>query len=256
MALCLDLWELGSDPEGLLNPGRVYEIAASLRINQRKPEEALELLEKAAPITWAPAHLTLQLGRTLLVLGKYEEAVVVLEGAESLVEAEEDLRLKNVQRFNLSSCLVHLERYAEAAALLPEVRRAAGLLGDALDLHRATWLEGRILKGRGEREKALEALATAAAAFESLDIDYDVALARFEEATLHLELGRSGRAVEIAGELVARFEAQGVHAEAAKAFRLFQEAVLTETITAELARSILNYLYLAQHQVLVFKCDR
>jgi tetratricopeptide (TPR) repeat protein len=150
---------------------------------------------------------------------------------------------------------VHLGRYDEAAVLLPEIRRVAGSLGDALDLHKAAWLEGRILKGRGERETALKALATAAAAFESLDIDYDAALARFEEATVHLELGQAGRAADIAGELIARFEAQGVHEEAAKAIKLFKEAVLTERITAELARSILNYLYLAQHQVLAFKCE-
>lgn len=255
MSLCLDLWEAGSDPAGLLDPGRVYELAASLRIDQRQPGEALKLLEQAAPVTWTPVHLVLQQGRTLSLMGKYEEAGVVLKGAESLVEAEGDLRLKNVRRFNLSSCLVHLGRYDEAAAHLPEIRRIAGLLGDALDLHRATWLDGRILKGQGARETALEALATAAAAFESLDIDYDAALARFEEATVHLEMGQPGKAAEIAGELVARFEAQGVHEEAAKAIRLFQQAVLTERITAELARSILNYLYLAQHQALVFQCE-
>jgi tetratricopeptide (TPR) repeat protein len=253
MTLCLDLWESGSDPAGLLDPGRVYELAASLWIDQRQPEEALRFLNRAEPLTRRPAHLRLRQGRALSNIGKYEEAVSVYLGAEELVEAEGDLHLENGRKFNLSSCLVQLARYDEAAALLPEIRRIAGLLGDVLDLHRATWLEGRILRGRGEREEALEHLATAAAAFESLDMDYDAALARFEEATLHLELMQPGRAAEIAGELVASFEAQGVHKEAAKAIRLFQEAVLTETITAELTRSVLNYLYLARHQVLVFQ---
>ena len=255
MTLCLDLWEAGSDPAGLLNPARVYELAASLRINQQRPEEALVFLNHAETLTWQPAHLRLQRGLTLSAMGKYEEAASVFRGAESLVAAEGDLRLKNVRRFNLSFCVVHLGRYDEAAAHLPEIRQVAGLLGDALDLHRATWLEGRILNGQGARETALEALATAAAAFESLDIDYDAALARFEEATIHLEMRQPGKAAEIAGELVARFEAQGVHEEAVKAIRLFEEAVLTEKITAELARSILSYLFLAQHQALAFQCE-
>lgn len=255
MKLCLDLWESGSDAAGLLDPGRVYELAASLRVNQRRPEKALELLERAAPITWTPAHLVIQRGLILSVVGKYEEAASIFSDAESLVAAEGDLRLENGRKFNLSFCLVHLGRYDEAAVYLPVFRRDAASLGNVLDLHRATWLEGRVLRGRGERLKALEALATAATAFESLEIDYDAALARFEEATLHLELGQPGRAAEIAGELIARFEAQGVHDEAAKAIKLFKEAILTERITAELARSILNYLYLAQHQALAFQCE-
>ncbi len=224
MGLHLHLWKSGSDPAVLLDPGRVYELAASLRIDQRRTDEALRYLELAEPVTRRPAHLRLQRGRTLSTAGKYKEAVVVLEGAESLVEAEGDLRLINIRKFNLVSLLVYLERYDEAALLLPEIRRISGLLGDALDLNRANWLEGRILKGLGELEKAVDLLATVSAVFEGMSMDFDAALARFEEARLHMELGRPGRAAEIAGDLVGRFEAQGIHEEAAKARGLFQQA--------------------------------
>lgn len=252
MLSSLERWESGADPSGLLDPGRVYELAASLRKDQRRPAEALRLLAKAAPVSRRPAHLMLQRGITLSMMGGYEEAVAVLVEAGWLVEAQGDARLSNVRRFSLSSALCHLGRHEEAAVLVPEIRRSAADLGDELDLHRALWLEGRIARGVGEWEKALQALETAAAAFESRGMDYDAALARFEAATLHLEMRRSDVAAEIAGELVTLLAAKGVNEEATKALKLFGEAIATQSVTAELAHSILRYLYLAQHQILVF----
>ena len=45
--------------------------------------------------------------------------------------------------------LCHLERYAEAAALLPRVRELAIEQANELDLLRLVWLEARIDAGQG-----------------------------------------------------------------------------------------------------------
>jgi hypothetical protein len=48
------------------------------------------------------------------------------------------------------------------------------------------------------------------------------------------------------GELVPAFQAQGVHAEAARALRLFHRAALQENLTAELTCRLVRYLYRAR----------
>ena len=50
------LWEAGSDPDGVLDPGRLLDLEASLRRDQRRFEEALALLEQAEGEPLSGAH--------------------------------------------------------------------------------------------------------------------------------------------------------------------------------------------------------
>jgi pimeloyl-ACP methyl ester carboxylesterase len=61
--------------------------------------------------------------------------------------------------FNLATNLCHLDRHAEAALLLPEVRQMAEALRKGLDQLRVDWLEGRIAAGLGRPAAALAAFA-------------------------------------------------------------------------------------------------
>jgi tetratricopeptide (TPR) repeat protein len=255
MQLAEELWEAGEDPLGVLDPGRVPELVASLRLSQRRPAEALRLLLEAAPVSRRPAHIALKQAIALKNLGAYEEAEAMLIEAGRMLECLSEPRLKNVQQYSLCGVWVHLGRYREAAELLPEIWRSARSLGDELDACRLRWLEGRIKRGLGEPERALEALEAAAVGLDRHKMLYDVALARFEVATLHLEMGRAATAAEIAGELARRFASCGDFEEAKRALDLFVEAAAEERATSELACAILKYLYLAQNQELAFRWE-
>lgn len=255
MQLAVELWEAGEDPLGVLDPGRIPELVASLRLSLRRPAEALRLLMEAAPLARRPAHVALNQATALTDLGEYEEAEAVLIEAGGMIEGLGEPRLKNVQQYSLGVVRVHLGRHREAAALLPEIWRSVKSLGDELDSCRVRWLEGRIARGLGEPEKALEALEAAAGGLDRHGMLYDVALARFEVATLHLEMGKAATAAEIAGELAQRFASCGDFEEAKRALELFVEATAEERATSELACAILKYLYLAQNQELVFQWE-
>jgi len=232
-----ELWMCGEDPDGVFDPGRLLELEASLRSDLGQPAEALGLLLKAEPLTRRPIHVVLKKGTTLAELGKYEEAVDVLVRAGKRIDQEAEPRLWNVQRFSLCSAYCHLGRHQEAARLLREVKKSAADLGDGLDVHRIQWLEGRIARARGESGKAMARLEAAAAAFEAEGLVYDVALARFEVATLCVEMEKPERAEEIVVELLAFFRSSGDTAEEARALELFQVALATRRAAAgDLAR--------------------
>jgi tetratricopeptide (TPR) repeat protein len=243
LAIANELWERGEDPDRILDPGRLLELEASLRKIQRRPGLALKLLDKAEPLTRNRAHVALQRGLTLEVLGEHEAAVEVLLEAGPLVEAHGEARLRNIQQFSLAANYCHLGRFDEAQLLVADVRELANQLGDELDLIKVGWLEGRIAGGLGRYATALRALNTAAEEFERHGLHYNVALARLEEAYFLQEVGRFEEVQEIAAKLAPVFAANGVHTEALIALQLFVNAVERREVTARLTRGVLRFFF-------------
>jgi tetratricopeptide (TPR) repeat protein len=241
------LWEAGRDPDGILDPGRLFDLEASLRRAQRRFAESLALLEKAAAVTRRPEHVTLQKAFTLEVMGDYTQAIAVLLEVAPRVENHPERRLKTIQRFNLCAALTRAGRHQEAARLLPSIRRLAVELRDDLDLVRSRWLEGRVAAGLGRTGRALRALEEARLAFAKRGMDYDVCLALMETAALRMDLGDHAEVQRLAGELAPVFERKGVHEEALKALRLFKEAVERQTATPELVRGLLDFFFRARY---------
>jgi tetratricopeptide (TPR) repeat protein len=236
--------------EGPLAEWRLLDLESSLRRDQRRLPEALELLDRAlaAQTGEAEARLLLKKAFTLEQMGDSELAIATLKQATSAVEERGEPRLSCVLRFNLAVNLCHLGRYEQAAALLPEVRQLALRLGNELDLVRTLWLEGRVAAGLGRREEALSALSRVRSEFISRSLGYDVALVSLELAVLYLEDGRTREVMEIAHQMETAFRSQGVHREAIAALRLFQEAANRETATVELARRLVKYLLRARYE--------
>ncbi len=237
----------GADPYGVLDPGRLLELEASLCRDEGRFGEALKLLDKATTVGHCPARALIKKGCTLEAMGDYEQAIKVLRDAEPAVERAGDARLSYMWRFNLAVNLTFVTEFLEAAQHLEEVRRLATERGDDTELIRVTWLEGRLHAGLGRRAAARFYLEQAAGQFEAKEMWYDVALARLELAGLLLEEGRTAEVKALTPALAAAFEAEGVHQEALKALRLFQEAVDREQATADLARRVLRFLFRAQH---------
>ncbi|HEX9940532.1 MAG TPA: helix-turn-helix transcriptional regulator [Thermoanaerobaculia bacterium] len=241
------LWHAGSDPEGLLDPGRLLDLEASLRRDQRRFAEALALLDEAAAVGRSPGRVLIKKGFTLEVMGEYEHAIETLLQAAHVVERQGDARLLYMQRFNLAVLCCHVGRFSEATELLDQVRDLVTKRGDAIELNRVTWLEGRIAAGLGRPHEALRLLKQARERFAAERMSYDVALALLEEAVLLLDQGRAAEVKVLARELTRVFKSKGVHREALAALRLFKDAADQETATARLARRVLAYLFRTRH---------
>ncbi len=80
------LWLSGSDADHLVDPGRLLDLEASLRRDQRRFEEALPLLDEALSVGRCRERYLIKKGFTLEVMGEYERALETLLQAESLVE--------------------------------------------------------------------------------------------------------------------------------------------------------------------------
>lgn len=244
------LWEAGaaSDP-GLLNEARVLGLQASLRRDQRRLLEALELLDQALQVDRGSEARYLLLNRAKLFeeLGRYDAAIAELRRAEPLVEAEGEPRFLFAFRFNLAVNLTLLGHHKESESSISELRRLALELGNSLDLVRLRWLEGRIAAGLEKREDAIRIFSRVREEFTSLGIAYDMALVSLELAVLYLEESRTAEVQLLARQMAPVFQAQGVHREALAALRLFRDAAERESATADLARRLVRYLLRAQH---------
>jgi tetratricopeptide (TPR) repeat protein len=241
------LWCSGADPLGLLDPGRMLDLEASLLRDQRHFAEALACLDEAVVVGRNPERALIKKGFTLEVMGEYECAIETLVRAAPLVERAGDPRLSYMLLFDLGVCYTHVGRYAEAAELADRECELSTAQGDEIETFRVVWLRGRIEAGLGRRGEARGLLAQARRDFDRQGMAADAALALLEEAVLLLEEGRAAEVKLLARELTKVLASKGVHREALGALKLFKEAAEREEATPELARRVLGFLFRARH---------
>jgi tetratricopeptide (TPR) repeat protein len=230
----------------------ILNLEASLRSDQRRFPEALDLLSRAfdAYLHGDPENRDPHLaGRVLVskgfILGVMEEpeqAIAVLREAEPLVDPGRDPRLLLCLRHNLVDNLGRAGRFGEAEALLPEVRELSRRVGTPLDAVRLQWSEGRIAAGLGRGDEARQAFDAARREFLGREMAFDAALVSLEMAVLSIQEGETSEVKELAREMVEIFRAQDVHREALAALTVFQNAAAREAATADLAREIAAWL--------------
>ncbi|HWM91866.1 MAG TPA: hypothetical protein VN493_13960 [Thermoanaerobaculia bacterium] len=248
------LWMAGSDPDRILDPGRLPDLEASLRRAQRRFPEATGRANEALAVTHYPGRVLVKRAFIEEAMGEYERALETLEEAEPHVRNQGDRRLRYQQKFNRAVLYSHLTCFAEAEALVEEVHDLATGLGDAIFLNRVTWLRGRIAAGLGRPGRARTLLEQALWEFADGEMWFDVALAVLEIATLLLREGKTEEVRKLTPPLALVFKAGKIHREALAALRLFEEAVEQETATAELAGRVLRFLFRARSdQGLEFK---
>lgn len=237
-------WPAGEpDDYGLLNVSRGLDLEASLRRDQRRLPEALDLLEKALVICpqGSTPTILLKKAKTLEELGEHEAALTTIEKALLLIEPE-NLPLLFAARFNLIVILSDLKRHAEAEVLLLQIRQLAESLNKGIHMIRFRWLEGRIAAGLERTDEAIKALQEARSAFIDRAIAYDAALVTLELAVLLAEQGRTAEVKQLASETEPIFKAHGVERERLGALWLFCQAARRQRITVEVARRLLEDL--------------
>jgi tetratricopeptide (TPR) repeat protein len=244
-------WEAGAPADsGVLAEWRVLSLEGSLRRDERRFSEAIEVLDRALALAprEAAGRILLKKGSTLEQMGEGEKAIAVLQEAIPLIEKEQEPRLLWILRFNLAGSLCEVGRYVEAYELLPEIRDTAISLRKQLDLVRVLWLEGKIAAGLGRVGEALSVFQQVRREFTVRGMPYDCALASLDLAVLDLEEGRAMEVRQLAEEMTWIFKDQDIQRDALAALDLFCQAAKQEAATVELVRRVATRLRKAKHE--------
>lgn len=231
---------------------RLLDLEASLRRDQRRLSEALELLDRALRANQGEAEsragrILLKKAKVFEELGDFEQALSALREAQDSIEPESDSRSELCLGHNLLDLLSKAGRCEEAARLLPEVTRLSERQGNTLDAVRLRWTRGRIAAGLGRTGEALGLLMQVREEFIARCIGYDAALVTLELAALHAREGRTSEVKVLAAEMLPIFQAQDVPREALAALAFFRQAAEREAVTADLAGRLVAFLRRARY---------
>jgi transcriptional regulator with XRE-family HTH domain len=233
-----------SDPAGLLEEWRLFDLEASLRRDARQFAVALDLLERA--VAAAPMHalgrILLNRASTLEQSGDVAGAVAVLREAAPLVANGDKPHLSWLLEFNLCVNLCHLHQYEEVEAQLPRLRQLAGDLGNDIDLVRVHWLSARTAAGAGRHSEACTAFEQVRTELEARSDAFGTAMVSLELAQLYLDEGRTAEVRELAAAMAWVLAAKGLERETVAALRLFCDAARREKATLDQARRVLGLL--------------
>jgi transcriptional regulator with XRE-family HTH domain len=244
-------WKVGEGvADGLLEEGLIFALKASLRRDQRRFDEAKDLLERASLLASDRTfriQVMVSKAKLLEEMGDLEEAVALLEQAKGTVSPKEEARILFPIWQNLAHTLSKLERFEDAAALLPEARAHLLKAGGELNRVRLMWTEGRVTVGLGNVEEGIALLARVRGEYASRNMVYDVALVSLEIAILYAGQGRTEQVKTLARHMTPIFQAHAIHREALAALTLFRQAAERERVTEEFARDVLSYLRKARY---------
>lgn len=239
------LWDSSVADPGLFDPGRLLDLEASLRKDQRRLPEALDLLQRAFPISRVPGRILISRALVLSLMGSYEEAITTLRRAEEFfvnLESRDEFLLS----LNMGINLCHLRRFNEAAVFAKVAFEITEASGNRIDQLRTSWLQARVLAGQEDHFVALGIFRILHREFDELKMTYDLALVSLELAALLLSLGRTKDCRTFVAGLPSYFAGKGIHKEALAAIDLFSKSVCLDTATVAFAHKVAAFLYLAQ----------
>ena len=210
----------------------------------------MKLLDRARALCGdqpaAVARILLKKEQVFYQLGDLTAAIETLAEASPFVEASGDPHLLFAHRFNTVSDLCSLERFTEAAPMLPAVREMAIERGRQIELIRLLWLSTKIAAGQGRVEEATAGLNQVVRDFTDLESPYEAALAALELSVLHLEAGRTAEVKALAAAIGRIFTAKGITREALAALSVFCEAAQQESATVDMAKRAIAEVEKAQ----------
>jgi tetratricopeptide (TPR) repeat protein len=228
----------------MLDRATVFYRLAALRKEQRRFEEALELLDRVGAIYRRLGQRSL-LARTLrkkaMVLGEAgepEAEIALYHRALELIDQQEEPWDFLVARHNLICALSDTGRYREAFALLFHTRPLYLKHGTPLTLVHMRWLEGAIALGLGRLDQAEAAFCEVRSKYLERSMDFDAALASLNLAEVYARRGRAGEVRALAEEVLAVFAERQIHRESFAALSMLAEAARVESVQASLVREV------------------
>ena len=242
------LWESGEDPRGLLDESDLLDLEASLRREQRRFREALDLHNRALRVArpGATGAILLNKAATFQEQGESEEALRVLAAASELIDGNRTPRLLSVLRFNQAANLIRLGRGSEARSLVGEVSRLVDGLANSIDRIRVRWLEGELAAAFEEWDEAVEAFDEVRSLFLEKNLPYEFALASLDLALVYGRLSRFSEIRALASQILDTFKRQRIDREALATMILFKKAAEKEAITAEVVGNLRERLLRAR----------
>jgi len=227
---------------------RRLDLLASFHRDYQRFDLALSALDRALVLDPERLHagrIRMKKAKTLAARVDLEIAIEELRGAAGESDAREP-RLLLCLRHNLADYLSKLDRFAEAEALVPEVRDLARRHGGEIDRVRLLWIEGRIAAGLGSSETATAKLGQVRGEFLRRDMFYDAALAALELASIYLREGRTAQVRDLARQMLPVFAKDEIHREAFAAITLFRQAAEQERATLAFAERLSAFLLAAR----------
>lgn len=232
----------------------VQTLLASLRIDQTRYSEAIEILDHTSAVYRLFSEPRSE-GRALFKMAKATGeggdpggAVALLEAAEKLIAGESDQKLLLMARQSRVTFLNIAGRDDEAADLLerlaPEYEAA---IEDSQLIQRLHWVGARVAHSRGDVASAEAAYLDVRRQFQEREEPYDFALISMDLAVLYLELGRISEVRDLAAEMLPIFTSRRIHQHALAALVLFQRAAEAQNATAAYIRELAEFLSRARN---------
>jgi tetratricopeptide (TPR) repeat protein len=228
--------------------GRLLDLLASLRLDQRQLGAALDLLDKVRQIYEEIGDLHLA-GRALISKGisnfydgNPREAASQLREGLALLNPERDPNLFASGQFNRLAALVEADEYVEASSVLMKSDLRQAFADDPLNLLKLRWLEGKIFAGRGKLRRGEAILREVQEGFLLRQRQYEAAMVSLELTAVLLRQGKTGEAEKAASQALETFQGLKINSEARKAVLYLREACRRKTATAALAQTVLRFL--------------
>ena len=193
--------------------------AVSLRLAQRRFDEAIELAEEAGQIytdlgdDHAFASTLVQKAIASLYAGEGEESIRILNRAIPLVDAERDPNLLLSACHNLVRSYLETGRPEQALSLYSETRDLYRRSDDPLFKLRFAWQEGLLLRDLGHLRASETALLQARQGFVERELFYEAALISLDLAAVYVKLQADAELKQTVAETVPIFRALGVERE-------------------------------------------
>lgn len=208
--------------EGTRDPllrARFCTQAVSLRLAQRRFDQAIELAEEAGQIYMdleddhAFASTLVQKAIASLYAGEAEESIRILNRAIPLIEAERDPNLLLSACHNLVRSYIELGRPEQALSLYSETRDLYRRSEDPLFKLRLAWQEGLLLRDLGHLRASETTLLAARQGFVDRELFYEAALISLDLAAVYVKLQAEPELKQTVAETVPIFRALGVERE-------------------------------------------